>query len=198
MGAGEYDQAAAAALVSLAVSADRLVNTADELVDAFARYLVLGGYDQPQRAPFLSESGGHRDSMMGVRLPPVSVLRDEAPVDDLLLVVRGGLNGLSDVVLDRSVADCWDEHGFFGVSVFAAPGDDLVMLSRANPAIRIRRQVRVARVGGLRAAGFEVAATFSRPDQYSVVLPDASSTTFASLRSCFSDPVENPGYEPDR
>ncbi len=47
----------------------------------------------------------------------------------LLLVVRGGANSLSDSVLERSVGDCWEQYTFFGVSVFGAPGDDLVVLS---------------------------------------------------------------------
>lgn len=136
--------------------------------------------------------------MTGVLLPPRHLLRDEAPPDDLLLVVRGGTNGLSDVVLDRTVADCWEEHRFFGLSVFAAPGDDLIALSLTNPAVALRRQLRTARVGPLRAAGFEVAATFARPDHYSIVLPEATAASFEGLRSCFSDPVDNPGYRPDR
>jgi hypothetical protein len=132
-----------------------------------------------------------------VRLPPRHLLRDEPPPDDLLLVVRGGARSLSDVALDRSAGDCWDQHGFFGVSVFAAPGDDLIALSRSNTAIRRRSEIRTARCGALRAGGFEVAATFTNPGHYSVVLPDATPERFALLRSCFSPPVENPGFEPD-
>jgi hypothetical protein len=47
LAAGEYDGAGAAALVSLAASAERLAQTAADLVDGFARYLVLEGCDQP-------------------------------------------------------------------------------------------------------------------------------------------------------
>ena len=77
-----------------------------------------------------------------MRMPPPEALRDEEPPDDLLLVVRGGANSLSDAVLDRSTSVCWEKYEFFGVSVFAAPEDDLVALSEANLAIRRRRQVR--------------------------------------------------------
>jgi hypothetical protein len=133
-----------------------------------------------------------------MRLPPQSLLRDEPPPGDLLLVVRGGANSLSDVVLDRTAGDCWERYGFFGVSVFGAPGDDLIALNRANIAIRRRQQVRTARCGALRAAGFEVAATFTNPGHYSVVLPEVRPERFASVRSCFSAPVENPGFEADR
>jgi hypothetical protein len=79
-----------------------------------------------------------------------------------------------------------------------APGDDLIALSRAKMAIRRRRQVRTVRCGTLRGAGFEVAATFSNPGHYSVVLPDVTPERFASLRSCFSAAMANPGFEADR
>jgi hypothetical protein len=136
--------------------------------------------------------------MPPVRLPPAEVLRAAPPPDDQLLVVRGGRNSLSDANLERATGDCWAEYDFFGVSVFAAPGDDLAALSERVNQIRRRPEVRVARCGELRAAGFEVAATFSNPLHFSVILPDATAVTFAALRSCFSEPVPNPGYEADR
>lgn len=95
------------------------------------------------------------------------------------------------------MGDCWEQYGFFGVSVFGAPGDDLVVLSRSTMAIRRRSQVRAARCCSLRAAGFEVVATFANPGHYSVVLRDATPEPFALLRSCFSSPVDNPGFQPD-
>lgn len=130
-------------------------------------------------------------------MPPDHILRDEPPPGNQLLVIRGGRDSLSDVNLERSLADCWDEHGFFGVSVFGAPGDDLVTLSEEERQIRRRRQVRLARCGDLRAAGLEVAATFTNPRHFSIVLPDAVATTLTLLRSCFSEPVPNPGFRKD-
>ena len=135
---------------------------------------------------------------MPLRLPPSEIVRGGPPPDDQLLVVRGGRNSLSDANLERASGDCWEQHGFFGISVFGAPGDDLIALSRAVSQIRRRTEVQLARCGELRAAGFEVAATFSNPLHYSVVLPDATPSTFAGLRSCFSEPVPNPGFQPDR
>lgn len=133
-----------------------------------------------------------------MRLPPASIVREEAPPDDLLLVVRGGRNSLSDAVLERAATDTWERHRFFGVSLFGAPGDDLVDLSQREHAIRRREQVRVARVGVLRRSGFEVVPTFPNPAHYSVVIEEATPTVFGSLRSCFSGPQPNPGYRPDR
>jgi len=113
---------------------------------------------------------------------------------DLLLVVRGGRNSLSDAVLERAAADTWERHRFFGVSVFGAPDDDLADLSRREPAIRRREQVRVARVGVLRQSGFEVVPTFPNPAHHSVVMEEVESpTVFASLRACFSGSQPNPG-----
>jgi hypothetical protein len=79
--------------------------------------------------------------------------------------------------------------------VFGVPGYDLVALSDTVNQIRRRPEVRLARCGELRRAGFEVAATFSNPLHFSVVLPDVTPSTFAGLRSCFAEPVANPGFE---
>jgi len=59
--------------------------------------------------------------------------------------------------------DTWEQCQFFGVSVFGAVDDDLIRLSRLQPAIRRRREVRVARVAVLRAGDFEVMPTFGDP-----------------------------------
>ncbi len=96
------------------------------------------------------------------------------PPDNQLLVVRGGRNSLSDANLERASGDCWERYGFFGMSAFGALGDDLLALSDAVTQIRRRSELRLARCGGLRSAGFEVAATFSNPLHFSVVLPDAT------------------------
>jgi hypothetical protein len=107
-----------------------------------------------------------------MRLPPSDLLRDTPPPEDLLLVVRGGEHSLTDAVLERTTGDCWRRYLFFGVSVFGAPGDDLVALSVSEPAIRRRPALRLARCGDLRAGGFEVCATFANPAHYSVVLAE--------------------------
>jgi hypothetical protein len=130
--------------------------------------------------------------------PPPEVLRAGATPDDALMVVRGGRNSLDDVHLDRAVADCWERFGFFAISVFGVPGGDLAVLSKRVAQIRRRAEIRVARCGDLRAAGFGVAATFTNPVHFSVVLPDATRPTFARLRASFSERRSNPGYEPDR
>jgi hypothetical protein len=104
-------------------------------------------------------------------LPSPSFLRPGPPPDDLLMVVRGGTRTLSDAHLTNQVGDCWERYQFFGVSVFGVPGDDLVALSRAVRAIRIRPVIRVTRCGALRSAGFEVMPAFPNPFHSSVVRP---------------------------
>ncbi len=133
-----------------------------------------------------------------MRLPPAEIVRDETLPGELLLVVRGGRDSLSDSHLERATTDTWERYRFFGVSVFGAPDGDLGALSRREPAIRRRAEVRVARVGVLRSSGFEVVPTFSNPVHFSIVMAGASTTVFAQLRSCFSTPQPNPGHEPDR
>jgi hypothetical protein len=135
---------------------------------------------------------------MPLRLPPAEIVREGPPPNDQLLVIRGGRNSLSDANLERASGDCWERYGFFGISVFGAPEGDLVALSGAVSQIRRRSELRLARCGELRTAGFEVAATFSNLLHFSIVLPDATTPTFAGLRSCFSEPVPNPGFESDR
>jgi len=115
-----------------------------------------------------------------------------------MLVVRGGRNSLSDDLLARAAMDTWEHHRFFGVSVLGVPDDDLTALSGREPAIRRRPEVRTARVGALRRAGFEVVGTFANPAHYSVVMEEPTPAVFGQLRSCFSEPQPNPGYEPDR
>jgi len=133
-----------------------------------------------------------------VRLPPPGIVRDELLPEDLLLVVRGGRLSLSDAHLERATTDSWERYRFFGVSVFGAPSDDLGALSQREPAIRRREVVRVARVGVLRLARFEVVPTFTNTAHFSVVMAEASPTVFGELRACFADAQPNPGYERDR
>jgi hypothetical protein len=77
-----------------------------------------------------------------MRLPPSNVRRDAPPPEDLLLVVRGGEYSLTDAVLERTTSDCWSRYRFFGISVFGAPGDDLLALSISEPAIGRRPVLR--------------------------------------------------------
>lgn len=111
------------------------------------------------------------------------------------MVVRGGERSLDDAVLTRAVGDCWNAHGFFGLSVFADPRSaDIGELVRRTPLVR-RSVVRTALVGQLREAGFDVMPTFANPYHFSIVMPDATAPTFEQVRRCFGAPVSNPGFD---
>ena len=122
--------------------------------------------------------------------PPV--LRDEEPPDDAIVVVRGGLLAADSV--RRTAAVSMREHGFFGVSVYAALGVSVEELVGATPELGRDRykQLRATTAGALRGAGFVLLATQARP-HYDVVLDDLEDPTIERLRGCFGPPFPNPG-----
>ena len=123
-------------------------------------------------------------------------LRGDTPPPDATLVVRGGQRSLSDEVLVRTAEANFEAYGFWALSVFLAPGNDLVSLSREVVAVRRRRLVRTARCGDLRGAGFALLDTTRHPLHFSIVLAELTPPTFDRLRTCFSEPIANPGYSP--
>jgi hypothetical protein len=130
-----------------------------------------------------------------VLMPPSHIVRVQPLPDGATIVIRGGERSLDSDVLERAVGDCWEAHGFFGLSVFGDPATaDISEIVRRTPLIR-RRLVRTAKVGRLRDAGFEVVPTFVNRYHFSVVLPEATEQIFDALRSCFSPPMPNPGYD---
>ncbi|HEX3621328.1 MAG TPA: hypothetical protein VHT97_03335 [Acidimicrobiales bacterium] len=130
-------------------------------------------------------------------MPPQTIrLRGDDPPADATLVVRGGSQSLSDELLERAAETNRTAFGFWAISVFLAPGGDLAELSQEVPAIRRRRSVRTARCGTLRSAGFPLLDTTRHPLHFSIVLAELTVSTFDRLRSCFGDPVANPGYRP--
>ena len=123
-------------------------------------------------------------------------LRGDVPPADATIVVRGGERSLSDDILTRTAEANYEMFGFWALSVFLAPGDDLIRLSQEIVAMRRRRTVRTARCGDLRAAGFPLLDTTRHPLHFSVVLAELTTPTFDRLRSCFGNPTPNPGYAP--
>ena len=119
-------------------------------------------------------------------------LRGEDAPDEASVVIRGGANGLAPETLERTATRCFDEFGFFGVSVFVAVGVSVEELCRSVDAVQRYGQVRRATVGRLHDAGFALIATGRRP-HFDIVLPDLAPSTFTRLATCFSDPEPNPG-----
>jgi len=118
------------------------------------------------------------------------------PPANATVVVRGGERSLSDEILRDTAEANFEAFGFWALSVFLAPDDDLVRRSQDVVAIRPRRLVRTAECGHSRAAGFPLFDTTRHPLHFSVVLAELTVATFARLRSCFSGPTPNPGYDP--
>jgi hypothetical protein len=120
------------------------------------------------------------------------VLRDEAPPDDTVIVVRGGLAAADSIRRTAEVSEAL--HGFFGVSVFLAfdlSVEELVgRTSELSP--ERYKQLRTSTVGAVKRAGFDFLATGEWP-HYDVVLADLGDDTIERLRLCFGPSFANPG-----
>lgn len=106
-------------------------------------------------------------------------------------MVRAGTNGVSDVVLRRTATDSYDDHGYYGVSLFATLDLDVDALCRSIPQIANYSVIRTSTAGALREAGFALLATSRRP-HFDAVLPDLSDSTLERFASCFGPPRPNP------
>jgi hypothetical protein len=122
-------------------------------------------------------------------------LRREELSDRAAVAVRGGTTTLSDELIHRAALISVRELGFPSISVFVATDGDVAAMVERVGVLWERPKLRLARVGDLRTAGFPLLATKGAP-HYSVVLPDVASRTLDRLRSCFSEPMENPGHRP--
>lgn len=106
-------------------------------------------------------------------------------------MIRAGTNGVSVEVLRRTASDSYDDHGYFGVSLFAAVDLDVDDLCRSIPPIANYSVIRTSTAGALRGAGFALLPTGRRP-HFDAVLPDLSEATLGRLAACFEAPRPNP------
>lgn len=120
------------------------------------------------------------------------LLRGEEPPADIVVVVRGGMNGLDPATVTRTAARSLDAMGFLGVSVFLALDQTVEALCGSLDELVRYRQVRMSTVGAVRAAGFAFLATGDRP-HFDIVLPDLDASTLARLDAAFAPPEPNPG-----
>lgn len=118
------------------------------------------------------------------------VLRDEAPPEDAVVVVRGGQ--MDSEYVRRTAQDAHAEVGLYTVSVFLALDDSVDVVCAGEPFLARYGKVRFSTVGSLRASGFMLIPTFERP-HYDVVLPDLNHSTLQRLDRCFGPPTPNPG-----
>lgn len=122
-------------------------------------------------------------------------LRSEDPLDDASVVLRAGI--MTPDNIRRSAERTFDAYAVHGISVEGVIGRSVLEACRASERIASYRQIRLSTFGRLRTAGFALLATFDHP-HFTVVLPDVSELTIARLRSCFDDPIPNPGRPPRR
>lgn len=119
------------------------------------------------------------------------LLRSEEPPGDAVAMVRAGTNGVTSEVLRRTATDNYDDHGYYGVSLFAALDLDVDALCRSIPPIANYSVIRTSTVGALRDAGFALLPTGRRP-HFDGVLPDLSDSTLERFASCFGPAHPNP------
>lgn len=121
-----------------------------------------------------------------------SVFRDEAPPDDTVIVVRGGLAAADSIRRTAEVSHAL--HGWYGVSVFLAFELSVEGLVRRTPELDPERykQLRTTTVGQVRQADFQLLASGEWP-HYDIVLADLGDKTVERLRACFGPPFANPG-----
>lgn len=110
--------------------------------------------------------------------------RDEAPPDDAVVVIRGGLHSLDLDRVRTTAQDSLADLGVYGVSVFAAFDGDVRALCERLGRLRSPGVIWVARCGDLRRAGFTLLATDETP-HFDVVLPDSAVGTLVALVGCF-------------
>ncbi|HEY9556994.1 MAG TPA: hypothetical protein VIR58_09680 [Acidimicrobiales bacterium] len=120
--------------------------------------------------------------------------RDEAPLDDEALLVRGGQFRVAHV-LARAEA-CHRRLGFPGVSVAHAATGLLVDLCEMSPRLLDYDECAVTTVGRVRQR-FEVAPTGASP-HFSIVLPAADLASVRALRELFEVGIDLPSPLDDR
>ena len=117
------------------------------------------------------------------------LLRDELPPDDIVVVVRGGeMNSQS---VRTSAENAFGRFGVFTVSVSLALDGSVAELCSSDGRISRYGKVRLSTVGRLRALGFALLPTLTRP-HYDVVLPDLDDETLDRLELGFDSPVPRP------
>lgn len=117
-------------------------------------------------------------------------VRDERPPIRLVLL-RLGVNTLSDGRLTKSCEESFARMGLHAFSVFGLPDGGYDELARLVPIFVHRRKFLEAVAGEVVAAGFTLLPTNAEP-HWSVILPAPTVAHFSRVRSVFRGPVENP------
>jgi hypothetical protein len=118
----------------------------------------------------------------------------EHPPDDAAVIIRAGVMGA--VALGRAADRMQRLYGVLAISVECA-FDASVLEACRNPRLVAYGRVRLSTAGRVRAGGFALVPTFSRP-HFSLLLPDLSELTMARLERCFDAAIPNPGRPGNR
>ncbi len=128
-----------------------------------------------------------------MRVALVSIRGGEPPTQFLL--VREGVQTLTDEAIQRACETAQQHIGIYGFSVLEVPEGGYEELARLRPALRLRRRFMLANGRDLIAAGFALLPTLEHP-HWTVVLSAPSADQFTLIRAQFSEPVLNPTYAP--
>lgn len=114
-----------------------------------------------------------------------------------LVLIREGVNTLTDIALATACERAHELTGIYGFSVLELPPGGYEALARLRPLLRIRRQLRTANGHALMAAGFALLPTWEYP-HWSVIVSNPGPRQFSHVRSLFSQAIPNPTYQPRR
>jgi len=119
------------------------------------------------------------------------LIRDEGPLPDNAIVIRGGLMLVRD--LANAAERCEEHFGFPGLSVFARSGPSVRELLLSARALRLYPVIRQSSAGDLRALRCELLPTGVAP-HFTLRLADASFRTLSLVRDAFGPPFPNPVF----
>jgi hypothetical protein len=118
-------------------------------------------------------------------VPDPAPLRDEPPLPDDAIVVRGG--EMKNESLETAAGTNFDEFGEYAISVFSEVG---LTARQIHEKYIVHRKARVSRAGRLRGLGYELKPTHG-PGHYDLVLPNPPSITeWDNLRGAFDVWIE--------
>ena len=119
-------------------------------------------------------------------------LREEAPPEGHIVVIRGGVTeNRSDEELRGRAKTAEAQIGLLAQSVLLAAAADVGSICRRDGRVSRYRRVNLSTVARLHQAGFVLLPTLDAP-HYSVVLPNLHVATIRVFRNCFDPAQPNP------
>lgn len=126
-------------------------------------------------------------------MPSPTELRSES-TPERLIVLRMGVNTLSDAALGRACLRAYDEWGLHAFSVLELPDGDWEHLATVIPVVRRRPKALEASGSELLRAGFPLLPTRGHL-HWSVVLSQPTPAQFSRVRGHFRGPIDIPVWK---